>query len=86
MGWYLLLWGIFTFLMFFATLRLNKGLQVVFLSLTLLFFLLSIGDFTGNSFFTKLGGWVGIFCGTSAIYCSLAQVINEAYGKTKMPV
>jgi succinate-acetate transporter protein len=29
---------------------------------------------------------VGIFCGASAIYCSLAQVINEVYGKTLMPV
>ena len=86
MGWYLLLWGIFTLLMFVGTLRLNRGLQVVFLSLAILFFLLSIGDFTGSLFFTRLGGWVGIFCGASAIYCSLAQVINEVYGKTLLPV
>ncbi|NLD34955.1 MAG: acetate uptake transporter [Clostridiales bacterium] len=86
MGWYLLLWGVFTLLMFFATLRLNRGLQVVFLSLTALFFLLAAGDFTGNTAITRIGGWVGIFCGASAIYCSLAQVINEVYGETKMPV
>lgn len=86
MGWYLLLWGVFTLLMFIGTLRLNKGLQVVFLSLAMLFFLLSMGDFTGNIFFTRLGGWVGIFCGASAVYCSLAQVINEVYGKTLLPV
>ncbi len=86
MGWYLLLWGIFTLLMFVATLRLNRGLQVVFLSLSALFFLLAIGDFTGNAAITRIGGWVGIFCGASAIYCSLAQVINEVYGETKMPV
>ncbi len=86
MGWYLLLWGVFTLLMFIGTLRLNKGLQVVFLSLAVLFFLLSMGDFTGNIFFTRLGGWVGIFCGASAVYCSLAQVINEVYGKTLLPV
>ena len=86
MGWYLLIWGVFTLLMFVATLKLNKGLQVVFLSLTALFFLLSAGDFTGVTAITRIGGAVGIFCGASANYCSLAQVINEVYGKTKMPV
>lgn len=86
MGWYLLVWGLFTLLMFVGTLRLNRGLQVVFLSLTALFFLLAAGDFTGNVTISRVGGWVGIFCGLSAIYCSLAQVINEVYGETKLPV
>ncbi|MCX5903119.1 MAG: acetate uptake transporter, partial [Proteobacteria bacterium] len=49
MGWYLLMWGLFTGLMFIGTLRLNRALQFVFASLTVLFFLLSIGDFTGNA-------------------------------------
>ena len=48
MGWYLLIWGVFTLQMFVATLKLNKGLQVVFLSLTALFFLLSAGDTTSK--------------------------------------
>ena len=86
MGWYLLVWGLFTLLMFVGTFRLNRGLQVVFLSLTALFFLLAAGDFTGNAMISRIGGWVGIFCGLSAIYCSLAQVINEVYGETKLPV
>ncbi|MDI9520629.1 MAG: acetate uptake transporter [Bacillota bacterium] len=86
MGWYLLLWGIFTLLMFVATLKLNRGLQVVFLSLAALFFALSIGDFTGMKSVTQIGGYIGIFCGASAMYCSLAQVINEVYGETKLPV
>jgi succinate-acetate transporter protein len=86
MGFYLLLWGIFTLLMFVGTLKLNRGLQVVFLSLAILFFLLAIADFTGIFAVKIAGGWVGIFCGLSAIYCSLAQVINNEYGKTIMPV
>lgn len=86
LGWYLLLWGIFTMLMFIATLKLNRGLQVVFLSLAALFFLLAAGDFTGNAAISRVGGWVGLFCGASAIYCSLAQVINEVYGEGKLPV
>ena len=43
---YLIMWGIFTLLLFFGTLRINKALQLVFGSLTILFFLLAIGDAT----------------------------------------
>src|SRR4051812_494997 len=47
-GCYLAMWGLFTLFMFIGTLRLNRVLQTVFLSLTVLFFLLAISDFTGN--------------------------------------
>ena len=42
MGYYLLLWGIFTGFMFIGTLKHNRATQVVFGSLTILFFLLAI--------------------------------------------
>src|SRR4051812_14759063 len=44
---YLLMWGIFTAVMFIGTFKLSRALQLVFGSLTLLFFLLAIGDYTG---------------------------------------
>src|SRR5947208_6129100 len=44
-AWYLLLWGIFTFFMFIATLKLNRLLQVVFFTLTVLFVLLAVSIF-----------------------------------------
>ena len=40
---YFFMWGLFTFVMFIGTLRLNRALQFVFLSLTILFFLLTQG-------------------------------------------
>ncbi len=86
MGFYLLLWGIFTLFMFIGTLKHNRASQVVFLSLTVLFFLLSIGDFTGISAIKTLAGYVGIFCGASAIYNSMAQIINNEFKKTIMPL
>jgi succinate-acetate transporter protein len=86
MGFYLLIWGIFTLLMYIATLKLTRSLQFVFLTLTILFLLLSLGDFTGKNLFTIAGGWVGIICGISAIYTSLAQVINNEYGRTILPL
>src|SRR6266567_2210005 len=82
MAAYLAMWGLFTAVMFLGTLRLNRALQVVFGSLTILFFLLAIGDFTGaNTGFKHATGYEGIFCGFSAIYAGLAQVLNEAFGK-----
>lgn len=86
MGWYLLLWGIFTLGMFFGTLKLNRALQVIFGSLVILFFLLAIGDFTGNKCIKTIAGYEGIFCGLSAIYACVAQILNEVYGKTILPL
>jgi succinate-acetate transporter protein len=83
---YLTMWGIFTFVMFFATLKLNRALQFIFLSLAILFWLLAIGDATGNAGITMLAGWEGIICGASAIYTGLAQVLNEYYGRTVWPI
>ena len=87
MAAYLAMWGLFTAVMFLGTLRLNRALQVVFGTLTILFFMLAIGDFTGASpGFKHLTGYEGIFCGFSAIYAGLAQVLNELYGKIVLPV
>ena len=85
-GTYLVMWGIFTLLMFFGTLKLNRALQVVFLTLTILFFLLAIGDFTGNSIITMIAGYEGILCGASAMYASIAEILNNLYVKTILPI
>jgi succinate-acetate transporter protein len=86
MAAYLAMWGLFTLIMFMGTLRLNRALQFVFLSLAVLFFLLALGDFTGNPSITSLAGYEGIICGFSAIYTGLAQVINEVYKKVIAPL
>jgi len=46
---YLALWGLFTFGLYLGTLRINRALQVVFLTLVILFFLLAYGELTGNA-------------------------------------
>jgi uncharacterized protein len=86
MAAYLFLWGFFTFVMFIGTLKLNRALQVVFLSLTILFWLLALRDILGNPTIGKIAGYEGIFCGCSAIYTGLAQVLNECYGKVVLPL
>jgi succinate-acetate transporter protein len=87
MAAYLAMWGLFTAVMFVGTLLLNRALQVVFGTLAILFFLLAIGDFTGASAgFKHFTGYEGIFCGFSAMYAGLAQVLNELFGKTVLPL
>jgi uncharacterized protein len=83
---YFFMWGVFTLVMFIGTLKLNRALQVVFLSLTVLFFLLTIRDGAGSEVVGKIAGYEGIFCGLSAIYAALAQVLNEVYGRVVLPI
>lgn len=83
---YLVMWGIFTAVLFLGTLKLNRALQVVFGTLTILFFLLALGDASGNETISHIAGWEGLGCGASAVYAGLAQVLNEVYGRTIWPL
>ena len=83
---YLTMWGIFTGLLFFGTLKINRALQFVFASLTILFFLLAIGDATENATIKTFTGYEGIICGGSAIYTGVATLLNEMYGRVVLPI
>jgi succinate-acetate transporter protein len=93
---YFLMWGIFTFAMFFGTLKTNRALQFVFISLAILFFMLTIRSAVSASFpavsadvigmFTRIIGAEGIICGASAVYLALAEILNEAHEKTVLPI
>jgi hypothetical protein len=83
---YFIMWGIFTFAMFFGTLKANRALQLVFGSLFVLFFMLAIAQYANNATFTKITGVEGIICGFSAIYLAVAEILNESYKKTVLPI
>jgi succinate-acetate transporter protein len=92
MASYFFMWGLFTFVMFFGTLKANRTLQFVFASLALLFFLLTIRELTANATLfgsvtvNTVAGVEGVICGLSAVYLGLAEVVNEANGKTILPI
>jgi succinate-acetate transporter protein len=89
---YFFMWGLFTFAMFFGTLKKNRALQFVFLSLTILFFLLMVRELTtnpvlfGNVTLNTVLGYEGVICGLSAVYLAIAEVLNETYEKTILPI
>jgi len=86
MGCYFLIWGVFTAFMFIGTLRDNRCLQFVFASLTTLFVLLAAHEFTGSALIGKISGFEGMVCGLSAIYLAMAEVINEQFDRTVLPI
>jgi len=60
---------------------------VVFGTLTVLFFLLAYAHYAKpGEDFEHFAGYEGLVCGFSAIYTGLAQVLNELYGKTILPL
>jgi uncharacterized protein len=83
---YFFMWGLFTFSMLFGTLKANRALQFVFASLAVLFFLLTAKELTGNATLGTITGIEGVVCGLSAVYLGIAEVLNEANGKTILPI
>ena len=80
----LIAWGIFTGFMSVGTFKINRALQVVFVTLTLLFFLLAIGVYSPTVH--KIAGFEGIFCALSALYTCAAIVINTTWGRDVLPL
>ena len=85
MGWFLFLWGVYSFFMWLGTFGKSKVLQFVFLSLWILFFLLAIRDWSENVLIGTIAGYEGILCGASAIYLAMAEMLEEARGKKILP-
>jgi len=81
---YLFIWGLFTLMMFFGTLRMNRALQTIFLSLAILFFLLTASHFIPQ--LQPIAGIEGVFCGFSAFYLSIAEILNEAHNRVVLPI
>jgi len=86
MAAYLLVWGIFSSGMLVGTFRISKALQIVFGLLVVLFFGLAIADYMESESIKIFAGYIGILCGLSALYSSLAQILNEVYGKQILPL
>jgi hypothetical protein len=80
-GLALLMWGVFTFLMWIAAFRANFVLWTVFLLLWVTFFLLAGGDLGMGAGWHTAGGWVGLLTGVDALYLAFAEVMNATFSK-----
>jgi succinate-acetate transporter protein len=89
LAWYLLLWGIFTAFMTVGTFKVNRVLQFIFVTLTVLFALLAIcnwAEIKAGEGLMIVAGIIGICTGFAALYLAMAENLNEMYGKTILPI
>ena len=86
LGWWLVMWGVFTFYMWIGSLALNRGVQSIFLALWITFFLLGAGEWTGLAVLHHAGGYTGLLTAVLAFYVAAADIINETHGRTVLPL
>jgi len=82
---YLLAWGIFTAYMTIGALKVSTPVAVVFVLLTITFFILSWADFGGGDTIKSIGGYFGLATAFAAWYASLAGVTAFTHGKSVVP-
>lgn len=78
------LWGILTFILMIPTLELNFALFSLFLTLSILFFILTGG--LAATTWTRIGGWWGLVVAGIAFYIAAADLINEEMQMTVLPL
>jgi len=77
-------WGIFTAYATIASLKVNRAVTSIFVTLIILFFLLAAGEW--NSTVHKIAGYEGILCALIAWYTSAAVLINTLFERDVLPL
>jgi uncharacterized protein len=72
--------------MWLATFKSPMVLQLIFLALWITFGLLACGDWFGSMALHNAGGYMGLVTAALAFYLSAADMINENYGRTVLPI
>lgn len=84
-GFYLLIWGMVSLVLLLVTFKIGiKAIIVVFITLTLTFFLNAAANFGIGV--GSLAGYMTLLLGISAMYTSLALVANSVFDKTVAPL
>ncbi len=86
MGYYLSVWGVYSFGLFIATFKINRSLMFLFGTVVVLFALLAIANFTGSHLVHTIAGIEGVICGSTALYIALAQLYMETHKRAVLPL
>ena len=84
-GVFLLAWTIFTLYMTVVTMRISGLLFTLFAALLVTFAFLTVGEFSGSSAMTHIGGYLGLVTAMVAWYGSFAGVLNGTAKKVILP-
>lgn len=85
-GLYLIAWGMFTAMMFIASFKTTRAINIVFGLLFVTFLLLGIGNAGAHTTVIHWGGYLGIATAAGAAYASCAELTNEKFGRTVFPL
>jgi succinate-acetate transporter protein len=80
----LLMWGVFTLLLWIVTFRLSRAVWSIFLLLWLTFFFLAAGDFgylIGSLSCGTIGGYLGLLTGIDALLVAFIEILNATAGR-----
>jgi len=80
----LLMWGVFTFLLWIVTFLLSLAVWSIFLLLWITFFLLAAGDFGYGT--GKLGGYFGLLTGIDALLVAFIELLNATANRVVIPL
>lgn len=84
-GTVLLMWGIFTLLLWIVSFRLSKAVWSIFLLLWITFFFLAWGDYgysIGSLSCGEIGGWFGLLTGLDAMGVAFIEILNATAKST----
>ncbi len=79
----LLIWGVFTFLLWIVSFRLSRAVWSIFLLLWITFFFLAAGDFgylIGSLGCGTIGGYFGLLTGIDALLVAFIEILNATAG------
>ncbi len=90
LGFYLICWAVFTFLLLLCTLKSTVAFFLLFFTLEMAFILLAVGYFrlgnTGSAKLLKAGGWFGIATASIAWWNALAGIVDKHNSFFAIPV
>tara|TARA_Y100001935_G_C17236250_1_gene473175 strand:- start:358 stop:921 length:564 start_codon:yes stop_codon:yes gene_type:complete len=84
-GYYLIVWTIFTAILTYASLYIHTAMTFTFVTLLLGFILLDLGHF-GFPILNIVAGYELIVCACAALYMLAGIVINDVAGKVVLPM
>lgn len=85
MGWFLVVWTIYTAIMTVGAMRISTALGLVFITLLIGFALLVIGHF-GAPVFNVVAGYELMICAALALYLMAHSIFIDVFGRDVLPV
>ncbi len=84
-GWYLVGWTLYTFIMWIPAMRISSAMATTFTLLLVGFILLDLGHF-GMPAMTKVAGYELMACAASAFYMMASAIYQQVFGREILPL